>query len=538
MNNHQETLSVPKDGLEGLKQNFSKDATAGFVVFLLALPLSLGIAGASGFPPIMGVLTAIIGGLVATFFTGSQLAIKGPAAGLIVIVADCVAEFGGGMEGWHLALGVMVVAGLVQILFGVLKWGKFVDIFPLAAVHGMLAAIGFIIIAKQVPVLLNVNPALSAGKGPLELLAAIPSFFGNLDPQVSIIGGVSLAIMLGWGLVKHPIAKKIPAPLLVLLFAIPTGLAMDLKGSAPDYTLVKVGQILHQVGLNASAAGVSHVGIFVKFVIMVSLVGSLESLLTVKAIDMLDPWKRKADPNKDLIAIGICNSLAGLLGGLPMISEVARSSANVAQGGRTRWANFFHGLFLLLSVLLAFQLLELIPSAALAAMLIAVGFKLAHPKEFKHMLQVGPEQLAIFVTTIFFTMFEDLLVGIAAGMLLKAIIHMVRGASLKSLFRAGVKVAEKGEEVTLQFGDAAIFTNYLGIKEKLDRLPVGKKVHLDFQKTVVLDHSVMENLHHFEADYSRAGGTVDYLGMEDLVAVSSHRYAARKRKNKVQGGQR
>ncbi|MEN8773986.1 MAG: SulP family inorganic anion transporter [Akkermansiaceae bacterium] len=529
MKNHQEMLIPPKDGIEGLKQNFGKDATSGFVVFLLALPLSLGIAAASGFPPIMGVLTAIIGGLVATFFTGSQLSIKGPAAGLIVIVADAVGAFGGGMEGWRLALGVMVVAGIIQILMGVLKWGKFVDIFPLSAVHGMLAAIGFIIIAKQIPVLLNVDPLLAKGLSPFALFAAIPSFFASLDPQVSIIGGVSLAIMLGWGFVKHPLLKAIPAPLLVLIFAIPASLMMDLGGNAPDYTLVKVGKIIDQVGINATMDGVSQTGIFIKFVIMVSLVGTLESLLTVKAIDMLDPWKRKADPNKDIVAIGISNSLAGLLGGLPMISEVARSSANVAQGARTRWANFFHGLFLLLSVLLAFQLLELIPNAALAAMLIAVGIKLAHPKEFAHMLKVGREQLAIFVTTIVFTLAKDLLVGIAAGMVLKAIIHVSRGASLKSLFRAGVEVEEANDRHVLHLGDAAVFTNYLGIKEKLDKIPEGKTVAFDLAKTVVIDHSVMENLHHFEEDYTRAGGTVEFLGLDQMKAVSSHPLAARKR---------
>ncbi|MDB4382745.1 SulP family inorganic anion transporter [Akkermansiaceae bacterium] len=529
MKNHQETLLPPKDGLEGLKQNFSTDATSGFVVFLLALPLSLGIAAASGFPPIMGLLTAIIGGLVATFFTGSQLSIKGPAAGLIVIVADCVGAFGGGAEGWQLALGVMVVAGVIQILFGLLKWGKYVDLFPLSAIHGMLAAIGFIIIAKQIPVLLNVDPSLSSGKGPIALLGAVPGFFMNLDPQVSIIGGVSLVIMMGWGFVKHPLLKKIPAPLLVLLFAVPTGLYMNLAGNSPDYTLVKVGKIIEQVGINVRMDGVSQTGIFIKFVIMVALVGSLESLLTVKAIDLLDPWKRKADANKDMIAIGVANTLAGVLGGLPMISEVARSSANVAQGARTRWANFFHGAFLLVSVLLAYQVLELIPNAALAAMLIAVGIKLAHPKEFTHMLKVGPEQLAIFVTTIFFTLFEDLLIGIAAGMVLKAIIHMFRGASLKSLFRAGVAVEEKDDEISIHFGDAAIFTNYLGIKEALDKIPAGKKVRFDFAKTVVVDHSVMENLHHFEADYTRAGGKVEFIGLEELNPASAHPMAARSR---------
>ena len=530
MPNDSHTESTPLDGLEGLKQNFRQDATSGFVVFLLALPLSLGIAAASEFPPIMGVVTAIIGGIVATFFTGSQLAIKGPAAGLIVIVADAVGAFGGGVEGWRLALGVMVVAGVIQILMGVLKWGKFVDIFPLSAVHGMLAAIGLIIIAKQVPVLLNVDPALAAGKGPLALFAAIPEFFANLDPQVALIGGVSLALMVGWGFVKHPMLKQIPAPLLVLLFAIPTGLYLDLQNSAPSHTLVKVGNLIDQIAINASMDGVSTIGIFIKFVIMVSLVGTLESLLTVKAIDSLDPWKRKADPNKDVIAIGVSNSLAGLLGGLPMISEVARSSANVNNGARTRWANFFHGLFLLVSALLAYQLLELIPNAALAAMLIAVGFKLAHPREFANTLKIGREQLAIFVTTIALTLFKDLLVGIAAGMLLKALIHVSRGASISSLFRAGVTVAESDNRATVKLGQAAVFTNYLGLKEKLDKIPTGQNIVIDLSETRVIDHSVLENLHQFEDEYARAGGAVEYESLDELVPISSHPYSARTRR--------
>lgn len=521
---------IPKDGIEGLKENFASDATSGFVVFLLALPLSLGIAAASGFPPIMGLVTAIIGGLVATFFTGSQLAIKGPAAGLIVIVADAVHEFGGGTEGWHLALGVMVVAGLVQVLFGVLKWGKFVDIFPLSAVHGMLAAIGLIIIAKQVPVLLNVDPALMANKGPLQLFAAIPSFFANLDPRVSVIGGVSLAIMLGWGFVKHRNLKLIPAPLLVLLFAIPASLYLDLGATAPDYTLVKVGKLTEQVGINVSFQGIDQLSVFIKFVIMFSLVGSLESLLTVKAIDIMDPWKRKSEPNKDIIAIGVGNTFAAVLGGLPMISEVARSSANVAHGGRTKWANFFHGAFLLLSALLAYHVLEMIPNAALAAMLIAVGIKLAHPREFIHTYQIGIEQLAIFLTTIFFTLFQDLLVGIAAGMLLKAIIHLWFGATVKSLFKSKPLVSVDGNEITVALGEAAVFTNYLGIKSELDQIPSEQKVTIKLDKTRVIDHSVMESLHIFKAEYEAAGGSVSFDGLDELHPVSAHPQAARHRK--------
>ena len=172
---------IPADGLAGLKENFKTDAISGFIVFLLALPLSLGIAKASEFPPIMGLITAIIGGIVVSFFMGSRLTIKGPAAGLIVIVAGAVAEFGQGDNnlGWKLALGAMVVAGIIQILFGIFKLGKLADFFPLSTIHGMLAAIGIIIIAKQIPVLLNDNPALAKGMGPIELLVNIPKFILN-----------------------------------------------------------------------------------------------------------------------------------------------------------------------------------------------------------------------------------------------------------------------------------------------------------------------------------------------------------------------
>lgn len=284
---------IPADGLAGLKENFSSDAISGFIVFLLALPLSLGIAKASEFPPIMGLITAIIGGLLVSFISGSRLTIKGPAAGLIVIVASAVAEFGKGdpILGWKLALGAMVIAGFVQILFGVLKLGKLADFFPLSAIHGMLAAIGIIIIAKQIPVLLNDNPLLAKGKGPLELLANIPNFIINLDYKATIIGVVSLSIMLGWPYIKNKYIKMFPAPLVVLLFAIPAELYMDFAHTEPVYSLVKIGNLVDNININASFAGISEIGIFIKFVIMFALVGTLESLLTVKAIDLIDPFK-------------------------------------------------------------------------------------------------------------------------------------------------------------------------------------------------------------------------------------------------------
>lgn len=527
---------VPADGLAGFKENFKTDAISGFIVFLLALPLSLGIAKASDFPPIMGLITAIIGGIVVSFFMGSRLTIKGPAAGLIVIVAGAVAEFGQGDSqlGWKLALGAMVVAGVIQILFGILKLGKLADFFPLSAIHGMLAAIGIIIITKQIPVLLNDNPALAKGLGPIELLMNIPKFVLNLDAKASIIGVVSLVIMMGWPYIKNKTIKMIPAPLVVLLFAIPCELFMDFAHTEPPYALVKIGSLVDSLNINASFAGFSQTGLFIKYVIMFALVGTLESLLTVKAIDLMDPYKRKSNMNKDLIAVGIGNTIAAFLGGLPMISEVARSSSNVNNGAKTRWANFFHGFFILLFVLLATPILEMIPNAALAAMLITVGIKLAHPKEFIHTFKIGKEQLAIFLVTIFFTLFEDLLVGIAAGMALKIIIHLINGTPISSLFKAPTIVSFEGDNYLVEINKAAIFTNFLGVKSKLEAIPYGFNVTIDLKKTKLVDHSVMENLEHFKHDYEANGGMVVIKGLDNHKSLSSHPLSSRKNKMVIQ----
>jgi len=519
---------LPKDGLEGLKENFSSDAIAGFIVFLLALPLSLGIAKASEFPPIMGLITAIVGGMVVSMIAGSKLTIKGPAAGLIVIVAGSVTDFGSGETGWHLALGAMFVASVIQILFGVFKFGKLADFFPLPAIHGMLAAIGIIIIAKQLPVMLNVDPKLLAGKDPLSILASIPDIISHFDPRGTLIGVISLAIMMGWPYLKKYSIGIIPAPLLVLLIAVPAELFMDFQHTEPSYALVHIGNLVENLHLNINFGGFAKPGLFIKYVIMFALVGALESLLTVKAIDLIDPCKRKSDNNKDLIAIGVGNSITALLGGLPMISEVARSSANVSNGGKTRWANFFHGFFILIFILVASRYIEMIPNAALAAMLISVGIKLAHPKEFIHTFQVGKEQLAIFLITIVITLAEDLLFGILAGMLLKIIFHLWHGAPIRSLFRAPTLISFEGNNYLVEIDEAAIFTNFIRIKSRLESIPPGFNITIDLKKTKLTDHSVMNSLEHFKHEYESKGGTVRITGLENHTSLSSHHLASRK----------
>lgn len=519
---------LPLEGWAGLKQNFLTDALSGFSVSLLAIPLSLGIAKASDFPPLMGLITAIVGGMLVSIVAGSRLTIKGPAAGLIVIVAGAVADFGGGEAGWHLTLGTIMIAGVIQVIFGVLKMGKLTDIFPLSAVHGMLAAIGIIIIAKQLPVLLDINPALIKGKEPLELLGQIPYFIVHFDPKATLVGLVSFGIMQLWPFLDHPI-KKIPAPLVVLLFAIPAELMLDFQHTEPPYALVHVGDLLDNVRINFDFAGIAQTSIFIKYVIMFALVGSLESLLTVKAIDMMDPFRRKSDNDRDLIAVGAGNVLASMLGGLPMISEVARSSANVANGARTRWANFFHGAFILIFLLLASPIIELIPNTALAAMLITVGIRLAHPREFVQTFKIGKEQLLVFVVTIFMTLSTDLLVGIAAGMFTEIIINILNGKPLSVIFKTPTEVSFTEDKYSVKISKAAVFTNFMGIKRKLEAIPPGFGVEINLENTLLVDHSVMENLHHFKHDYEAAGGKVSIVGLEEHTPVSEHKLAARKK---------
>ncbi|MHA7128477.1 SulP family inorganic anion transporter [Algoriphagus namhaensis] len=526
--NQKTKTSLPKDGLPGLKENFMEDFSAGFVVFLLAMPLSLGIAEASGFPAIMGLVTAILGGVLVSFFAGSRLTIKGPAAGLIVVVAASVQDFGGGVEGWKLALGAMVFSGVLQVLFGLLKLGKLVDIFPISAIHGMLAAIGLIIIIKQLPVLLAVDPNLSEGLSIVDTLRAIPVYLENLDGAGTVIGLVSLGIMFLWPLVRHESFKKIPAPLLVLVVAIPLQTSLDFASAKPDYLLLHVGGFLGNIAIQASFDAWSQHFIFIKYVLMFALVGTLESLLTVKAIDHMDPFRRKSNPDQDLIAVGVGNTIAAFLGGLPMISEVARSSANISSGAKTRWANFFHGLIILVFVLAATSVIEMIPNAALAAMLIAVGYKLAHPQVFRETYKIGMDQFVIFLTTILFTLFTDLLVGIAAGVVMKILIHLWNGVPPQAFFYAPTSISSLENGFLIRVSKAAVFTNFLRLKIQLEALPKGKKIVIDLAQTKLVDHSVMDGLHLFSQDYEENGGSVALIGLERHKPFSQHPLAGRK----------
>lgn len=530
------------------------DAISGFLVFLIALPLCLGIALASGFPPVAGVFTAVVGALVTTFISNSELTIKGPAAGMIVIVLGAMQSFGytGGSDpdadfhAYRMAIAVGCAAGLLQVGFGLLRAGALSEFFPTAVVHGMLAAIGFIICLKQLPVVFG-----QKAKGePLEILRELPEKILHLNPAITAIGLVSLAILFGWPMIRGRLRpawlRLVPAQLLVLAVAVPLGRWLDLSHdhyyqfAGHDYA---VGEsfLVSVPGNLAAAITTPDFSVFARpdlrftalwWVVMFALVGSVESLLSAKAIDLLDPWKRKTDMNRDLLAVGVANVAAAAIGGLPMISEIVRSKANIDNGARTRFADFWHGIFLLAAVALAPGLIHMIPLSALAAMLVYTGFRLASPREFINVFKIGSEQLLIFVATIVGVLATDLLVGVGIGILLKVVIHAINGVPLSSFFKPFLKVSTVNDTtVQIDASGSAVFSNWLPFRRQIEQLGLVQhnNVIVNLAGAQLVDSSVMEKLHELALDFEQAGLRLDVVGLGGHRQLSAHPHATRKR---------
>lgn len=539
-------VDVPHGNLDGFKRYLRQDVLAGFLVFLIALPLCLGISLACGYPAIAGVFTAIIGSLLTTFLSNSELTIKGPAAGLIVIVLGAITDFGftagqnpaADMQAYRMALAVGVAAGILQIGFGMVRAGVLGDLFPTSAVHGMLAAIGIIIVLKQLPIAMGV----AATGDPLEILGRFPEMVLQANPEIALIGAVSMLILFGMPRIKYAWIRRIPSPLIVLLVAVPLGLYFDLSHEhtyslfGNTYTLgekflVNVpGNMFRAIAFPDFSA--LQTATAWKWVLMFSLIGSLESLLSTKAVDMLDPWKRKTNLNRDLVAIGLANTVAASVGGLPMISEIVRSKANIDNGARTRFADMWHGLFLLGFVALVPMLIHRIPLAALAAMLVYTGLRLASPKEFLNVYRIGREQLVIFVVTVIAVLATDLLVGIAIGIGVKFLIHIYNGVPMHSLFRPYLDIEARDDSTVVIYArESAIFTNWIPFKRQIEQVGLVQRnnVVLDLSGTKFVDHSVMERLHEMEIDFEQAGLQLEILGLDSHRQLSNHPRAARKR---------
>lgn len=543
---------VPRGRASGFVTYFKHDILSGLLVFLIALPLCLGISLACGYPPIAGIFTAIIGSILTTFISNSELTIKGPAAGLIVIAIGCIEDFGGdGMIGgwtdgdlmaYKAAIAVGVAAAVLQICFAFFRGGILGEFFPISAVHGMLAAIGVIIIIKQFPVALGV----SAGGEPFEMLREFPHYVMEANPAIAAIGLVSILIMFLWPLAGRRVGflKKIPSPMIVLLVTVPMGLGFDLlhehsytlqghQYQLGEQYLVKMPERVFGMFDDVTTPDFSALRQVKawKWVMMFFIIGSLESLLSAKAVDLLDPWKRKTNMNRDVLAVGVGNLCASLVGGLPMISEIVRSKANIDNGARTRFADMWHGVFLLACVALIPTILHEIPLAALAGMLVYTGYRLAHPTEFIQVYRIGKEQLAIFVTTLFVVLATDLLIGVAAGILLKMIIHVANGVPIKSLFKPYIEVQEVDDHTSLILArESAVFSNWIPFKRQIEDIGLIQKRNLivDVSNTKLVDHSVMEKLEEMERDFEQEGLTFEVRGLESMQPLAENPHAARK----------
>ncbi|RLS57869.1 MAG: SulP family inorganic anion transporter [Planctomycetota bacterium] len=525
-----------------LGERLGKDLFSGFLVFLIALPLCLGISLASGVPAVAGVLTAIVGSLVCALISDSELTIKGPAAGLIVIVLGAVNEFKGmgfdEYQAYRMMLAVGVASGVIQILFGLLRTGILGEFFPSSAVHGLLAAIGIIIISKQFHVAVGVMDV----KGePLYLLSQIPSSLLRMNPRVALIGGISLAVLFGLPLMKQQWVRRIPAQMVVIIVAMLMGSWMHFSANG-NYTLGQheypLGeQFLVSVPANLIKALTSpdfralELMAAWKWVLMFALIGSLESLLSAKAIDTLDPLKRKTNMNKDLLAIGVANTIAASLGGLPMISEIVRSKANIDNGARTRLAGVTHGLCILAFVALLPGFIHQIPMAALAAMLVYTGFRLASPKEFAHVAHIGREQLVIFVSTLIGVLATDLLIGIAIGIVVNFLFHLYHEVPLRSLFSVSVDVEHSPEgPCVIRTQNPAVFSNWIPLRSQIMHYGMELRNHVvvDLSQSHVVDHSVMEKLHSLQADFVSQGLKLEIRGLGAHQSESEHWLATRR----------
>ncbi|MDB4918861.1 MAG: sulfate permease, SulP family [Mucilaginibacter sp.] len=483
-----------------LSKNLKKDLPSSIVVFLVALPLCLGIALASGAPLFAGLLTGIIGGIVVGAFSGSQLSVAGPAAGLTVIVLTAITTLGS-YEAFLLSL---VIAGVLQIVFGLIKGGTIANYFPSAVIEGMLAAIGIILILKQFPHAVGYDADYEGDErfsqaDEHNTFSGVLGALSKINYGAVIITMVSIALMIYWPRIKK--LAVIPAPLMVVLAGI--GLSMLFANSG--FALLEK-QFVQIPVVNSTAefmalfkspdfSVIGNKQIWIT-AFTIAVVASLETLLSLEACDKIDPIKRISPTNRELVAQGIGNVASGLLGGLPMTAVIVRSSANVNAGARTKISAIVHGFLLLISLLLIPAAINYIPLSCLAAILLITGYKLARISLFKHMWHKGLDQFIPFVVTIVAVVFTDLLIGVGIGMLV-GVFYILRTNMRNPYFYHIDKNGDK-KTIRIRLAEEVSFLNKAAIQITLTSLPKGSDVIIDGSNSRYIDQDVLEIIQNFK----------------------------------------
>ena len=472
------------------------DLPAGLSVFFIALPLCLGIALASGAPLYAGILSGVIGGLVVSFISGSQLAVSGPAAGLTTIVASSILSLGD----YRVFLLAVIVSGLFQLLLGLLKMGGIANYFPSSVIKGMLAAIGIIVVLKQIPLAIGYDQPDFWTSGIFSLITNKnpEQHFYNLNRHISrgtiIITLVSLTVLIIMqsAAVKRRNIKFIPAPLLAVLAGVTSNLVFS--EFASDYSLKQTQLVNIPINLFKSISFPDFSHFFSAEIwkdgVMIGLLATLETLLCIEAIDKLDKRNRITPVNRELVAQGIGNIACGLLGAIPMTAVVVRGAANVDAGGRTKMASFTHGLFMLLAVLLVPFLLNKIPYAALCAILIVTGYNLTRPKLYVNMWSLGLKQFLPFILTIIAILATDLLIGVSIGLLLS--VYFI----IQNNFKAEYKITKIKKHETefhhIRLNSNVTFLNKVNLRKALDQVPEYSVLTIDGTGCNFIDYDILE----------------------------------------------
>lgn len=515
---------------DSMFKNLKADLPASIVVFFVAVPLCLGIALASDVPLFAGLIAGLIGGILVGAASGSALGVSGPAAGLVVIVLSAKADLGS-FEAFLLAL---VFAGLIQIALGLLRAGFIAYFFPSSVIKGMLAGIGVIIFLKQIPHAFGHDSDPEGQMGFVQpdgdtTFHALSTMLGDLNLSAIIITAVSLAILILWDKVlvkKHVFFRLVQGPLVAVAFGIAwqavttaTGSPMALESS--HLVSVPVSSNATEFFSNFTFPDWSFIldpRIYVTAVTL-AIVASLETLLCVEATDKLDPKKRVTPTNRELIAQGVGNTLSGLIGGLPVTQVIVRSSANIQSGGTTKMSAILHGFFLLFSVILLPEVLNMVPLAVLAAILLLVGYKLARPQLFKAMAAKGYEQFIPFVVTIVGIVVTDLLTGIGMGMAVAIVFILFRNYKKSHFLHIEESDDDDVHNVRMHFAEEVTFLNKAAVTRALDEMSEGSRVVIDASDSYFIDADVLEIIDEFLVSAQNRDIEVEYRRMGDGEAA-------------------